>query len=386
MSEQTNQNAAVEQETNLANPFSEESWIDNSVNAVESQAQSFNQNSQSSSEDYETYDANEYIKMQLGFDDWDTARSQLDELKKFRESNPGEIKFNDDQSRLLYEYIQEKKEDDLVNFLQEKKKVERLYNADVKDASTAAEIIKLSMYQKNKDLDASEIDFLFNEKFSMPPKPEQMSDEYDSDYERRVASWENRVNEIEKRLVIEAKLAKPELEKYKSAYVLPELRTQAAYDGPTQEELEARQKVVELFSSSVDTAVNSFDGFTATVRDEGVDFNVAYIPSYEEKQVVAQQLKSLAENNLNVNALFADRWVNDDGTVNIQQVTKDLFLLQNEGKITQKYVNEAANRRLAMHLKNQSNINFTNQSQSNTFAPNNQQSEMDKLAAIMFAK
>jgi hypothetical protein len=39
-----------------------------------------------------------------------------------------------------------------------------------------------------------------------------------------------------------------------------------------------------------------------------------------------------------------------------------------------------------MHLKNQSNINFTNQTQSNTFAPNNQQSEMDKLAAIMFAK
>ncbi len=67
------------------------------------------------------------------------------------------------------------------------------------------------------------------------------------------------------------------------------------------------------------------------------------------------------------------------------EMAKDLFLLQNEGKITQKYVNDAANKRLAMHLKKQSNINFGSTDQG-TFAPDNRQSEMDKLAAIMFAK
>jgi hypothetical protein len=38
-----------------------------------------------------------------------------------------------------------------------------------------------------------------------------------------------------------------------------------------------------------------------------------------------------------------------------------------------------------MHLKKQSNINLSS-TNSGTFSPNGQQSEMDKLAAVMFAK
>jgi hypothetical protein len=405
MSEEMNQEAANVEQANLPNPFAQENWVDSSPpedsyetydaneylkqqlgidswDAAKASLDEYNR-LKNSSEEYETYDANEYIKTQLGFDDWDTAKQQLEELRRAKESG---FQFENEESKKLYEYIRENKEDDLVSFLQEKKQFDRLYNAEVKDAATAADIVKLSMYQKNKDLDKSEIDFLFNEKFSMPAKPQQMADEFDSDYEQRVSAWENRVNEIEKRLVIEAKLAKPELEKYKSSYVLPELNKQTPYEGPTQEELETRQKVVNKFVSDLDNAAFTFDGFTASVRDEGAEFNVAYTPSIEEQLVVGEQLRYLAENDLNVNMLFADRWVNDDGTVNSRQVARDLFLLQNEGKIMQKYANEAANRRLAMHLKNQSNIHFTNQTQSNTFAPDNSKSEMDRLAAIMFAK
>ena len=126
--------------------------------------------------------------------------------------------------------------------------------------------------------------------------------------------------------------------------------------------------------------------FTATVKDEGVDFNVAYVPSMEEKQAVEKQMREFVENDLDVNVIFAERWVNSDNTINVKQMTKDLFLLQNEGKITQKYINEAANKRLALHLKKQSNIDLNGTNSGGTFDPSNQQSEMDKLAAIMFAK
>jgi hypothetical protein len=97
-------------------------------------------------------------------------------------------------------------------------------------------------------------------------------------------------------------------------------------------------------------------------------------------------MKEFADNNLDANMIFAERWVNDDNTINVKQMAKDLLLIQNEGKITQKYVNEAANRRLAMHLKKQSNINISGQQQQGTFIPDGYQSEMDKLAAVMFAK
>jgi hypothetical protein len=384
MSEQATTEQATLDQANLSNPFSEQNWAEPEVKETGSNEQfqpQQEQEQQQEEADEEIYDANEYLKQKLGFDDWDTAASEIEQLKKSKESSS--LKFENEESRKYYEYAKEQKEDDLLAFLQEKKKIEKLANADIKDANTAAEIIKLSMYQKNKELEQDEIEFLFKEKFNIPEKPEQNYDELDSEYEQRVANWESKVNEIEKRLVIEAKLAKPELEKIKSQLVLPEISPKQSTF--TQEEIEAQKKYINDFFVSANEVVNSFDGFSATVKDEGVDFNVAYTPSQEERQIVTEQLREFAENNLDANVIFAQRWVNDDGTLNTKQMTKDLFLLQNEGKIAQKYVNDAANKRLAMHLKKQSNINLSS-TNSGTFSPNGQQSEMDKLAAVMFAK
>jgi len=384
MSEQTNndQSSAIEQ-GNIVNPFSEESWVDSSVNANEQSQEPTQSQPEPSPQQAqeEIHDANEYLKEKLGFDSWDSAASQIDDLRK----KPG-IEFENEESRKFYEYAKENKEDELISFLEEKRKIDRLSNAEIKDANTASEIIKLSMNQKNKDLDQSEIDFLFNERFQKPSKPDQKFDELDSEYEERVSAWETKVNEIDRKLVIEAKLAKPELEKIKSNLILPDIFSKPSESAPTQEELQAQSRYMDNYYGNVDEAVNSFEGFTATVKDEGADFSVAYIPSIEEKQAVSEQLKYFAENNLDANMIFADRWVNDDNTINVKQMTKDLFLLQNEGKITQKYVNDAANKRLTMHLKKQSNIHLSGTENSGTFNADNSQSEMDRLAAVMFAK
>ena len=384
MSEQETTEQQTLEQANLSNPFSEQNWAEPEVKETGSNEQFQPQQEQPQSQEEaeeEIYDANEYLKQKLGFDDWDTAAQEIEQLKKSKESPL--LTFENEQSRKYYEYAKENKEEDLLAFLQEKKKIDKLANADIKDANTAAEIIKLNMYQKNKELEQDEIEFLFKEKFNIPEKPEQGYDELDSEYESRVSKWESKVNEVEKRLIIEAKLAKPELEKIKSQLVLPDI----SQNNPTftQEEIEAQKKYINDFFVSANEVVNSFDGFSATVKDEGVDFNVAYTPSQEERQIVTEQLREFAENNLDANVIFAQRWVNDDGTLNTKQMTKDLFLLQNEGKIAQKYVNDAANKRLAMHLKKQSNINLSS-TNSGTFNPNNQQSEMDKLAAVMFAK
>lgn len=384
MSEQETTEQQTLEQANLSNPFSEQNWAEPEVKETGSNEQFQPQQEQPQSQEEaeeEIYDANEYLKQKLGFDDWDTAAQEIEQLKKSKESPS--LTFENEQSRKYYEYAKENKEEDLLAFLQEKKKIDKLANADIKDANTAAEIIKLNMYQKNKELEQDEIEFLFKEKFNIPEKPEQGYDELDSEYENRVSKWESKVNEIEKRLIIEAKLAKPELEKIKSQLVLPDISQNNLTF--TQEEIEAQKKYINDFFVSANEVVNSFDGFSATVKDEGVDFNVAYTPSQEERQIVTEQLREFAENNLDANVIFAQRWVNDDGTLNTKQMTKDLFLLQNEGKIAQKYVNDAANKRLAMHLKKQSNINLSS-TNSGTFSPSNQQSEMDKLAAVMFAK
>lgn len=383
----TEQTVIEEQSTNeqinaSANPFAEASWADPSVKVENQSTESFSNQSQSNQEpESEIYDANEYLKNKLGFDDWESAATQIDEMR-----NRKGIDFENDESRKYYEYAKEQKEDELYKFLDEKRKIDRLSNSEIKDTTTAAEIIKLSMYQKNKELDASEVDFLFNEKFQRPEKPEQKFDELDSEYESRLSTWESRTNEIDKKLIIEAKLAKPELEKIKSNLILPDITSRQREPELSQEVLDAQRRYMDNYHSSVNDTINSFEGFSATVKDEGVDFSVAYVPSYEEKQAVANQMKEFADNNLDANMIFAERWVKDDGTIDVRQMTKDLFLIQNEGKITQKYVNDAANKRLAMHLKKQSNIDFSSSNQSGTFSPDNSRTEMDKLAALMFAK
>lgn len=382
------QNANEQEIVSLANPFSEESWNDNSGKASEAEAnaqsaeqqQQQQQQQQSQAEEEEVHDANEYLKQQLGFDDWETAKAEIEKLR----TSP-KLDFENENSRKFYEYAKEQKEEELLRFLEEKRKIDKLSVAEVKDTNTAAEIVKMSMYQKNKELDPSEIEFLFNERFQRPAKPQQAYDELDADYEARVSAWESRVNEIDKRLIIEAKLAKPEIEKIKNDLVLPDINPNKA-EQLSPEVLEMQKQYVENVKSAITDSINSFDGFTATVKDEGVDFSVAYVPSVEEKQAVEKQLRDFAENDLDVNVIFAERWVNPDNTINVKQMTKDLFLLQNEGKITQKYINEAANKRLALHLKKQSNIDLSGGNSGGTFNPSNQQSEMDKLAAIMFAK
>lgn len=390
MSELTNNEQQVEQVQDLPNPFSEESWVDpvskTQPESTPSQSQSETQSeapvqTSSSSDDYDLYDPDEYIKDKLGFSSFDEAAQEIERLKK-----GGSLEFENETSRKFYEYAKEQKEEELINFLQEKKKIERLASAEIKDEKTAEEIVKLSMYQKNRDLDQEEVDFLFNEKFNKPAKPEQRFDELDSEYEQRVSDWERKVNEVNKRLVIEAKLARPELEKIKESLVLPDINPQTAERQLTQEELEAQRQYMDYYYGSVNNVVNSFDGFSVTVKDEGADFTVNYVPSEEERRAVGEQLKYFAENNLDANMLFADRWVNDDNTINVEQMTRDLLLLQNDGKIAQKYVNEAANKKLAMHLKKQSNITIGETTPSGTFDASNRQTEMDKLAAIMFAK
>lgn len=388
MSEETTVQTAVEEQTQqVPNPFAEQSWSTTPVKAEETTVQKDTTTQQTQAtttdEEEEIIDANEYLKNRLGFDDWETAEQ---EIQKLKEKTSTEFKFENDLSKKAFDYLKENKEDELLSFLQEKKKVERLVNAEVKDAKVAEEIIKLSMYQNNKELDADEINFLFNEKYSIPQKPEQGFDQTDEEYAQAISNWESRVNEVQKKMVIEAKMAKPELEKLKGTLVLPDIAPSNQDNGISQEELEKYQQSVESFKGQIDGTLKSFDGIQVSVKDEGVDFNVAYTPSQEEKEIIKQQLNDFAENGLNANIIFAQRWVNDDGTINVRQINDDLFTLNNKDKIFQKAVNDAANKRLALHLKQQSNITLNGNQSQGTFTPDNQQSEMDKMAAVFFAK
>lgn len=372
------------------NPFSDNSWSDSPLQQQETAPQSepAATTSPDTQEEYEEeiVDADEWLKGQFGWESADAAKAEIEELRKLRETatTQADIEFANEQSAKFFKLLQDGKEDELYSFLEQKKKIDRLSSADL-DNATAADIIKLNMQQKYKDLTPSEIEYKFNKQFGVPSRPIQKDIESDEEYQERLQSWESRVKDVETEMFIEAKLAKPELEKYKSELVLPEIQfegQQQSYE-PTQEELEAQAALVNSFKQNAQNALKSFDGFSVSVKDEEVEIPLSYAVSDEEKSVVSAQLERFADSNFDANVLLAERWLKEDGRgsyeLNTGQIIKDLTLLQSEGRVNQKFVNDAAAKRLAEHIRKTSNVTVSSRSTTaqNTFSPE-QKTQRDK--------
>ena len=382
------QESVQQQPAPAFNPFSDDSWAPSPDAAQEAaiarQQESPNVTSSPDTEEEEIVDADEWLKREFNWESAEQAKAELEELRQLRESasSQAEIEFANEQSAKLFQLLQEGKEDDLYSFLENKKRIDRLASADL-NTSTAAEIIKLNMAQKYKDLTQEEINYKFNKDFGIPSRPVQKDIETDEEYQERVSAWEGRVKDVETEMLIEAKLAKPELEKYKSELILPDIQFETnnqAYE-PTQEELEAIEAQINSFKQSAQAALKSFDGFSVSVKDEEVEIPLSYAVSDEERSVVAEQLERFADSNFDANMILAERWLKEDGRgsyeLNTNQIIRDLTLLQSEGRVNQKFVNDAAAKRLAEHIRKTSNVTMTSRTPQNTFNPE-QKSELDK--------
>ena len=367
------------------NPFSDSAWsaTPDFTNAASEQSATSSPDTQEEYEE-EIVDADEWLKTQFGWENAESAKAEIEELRKLRENatTQSEIEFANEQSAKFFKLLQEGKEDDLYSFLDQKKKIDRLASADL-DNATASEIIKLNMQQKYKDLTPSEIEYKFNKQFGIPSRPVQKDVETDEEYQERFSAWESRVKDIETEMFIEAKLAKPELEKYKSELILPDIQfegTQQSYE-PSQEELDAQVALINSFKQNAQSALKSFDGFSVSVKDEEVEIPLSYAVSDEERNAVASQLERFADSNFDANVLLAERWLKEDGKggydINTQQVVRDLALLNNEGRVNQKFANDAAAKRLSEYIRKTSNVTVNSRTAQSTFNPE-QRTELDK--------
>lgn len=100
----------------------------------------------------ETPAANEWWK-EFEFQDADTAKN---EIKRLKEAKPEEIKFANEDSKKVFDYLKEGKTDDLYSFLDQQKKVSRLLDGDV-DEKKAAEIIRFNLSTK-KDFTEADVE------------------------------------------------------------------------------------------------------------------------------------------------------------------------------------------------------------------------------------
>lgn len=382
MSEQLENQDAVEQSSEaIVNPFAEESWID-SVNAedktekvydaeasLEESESSYVENNEQEESDEEVYDADDYLRQNLGFDSWEVAKEEIEKLRASKGT-----KYENEESERIHKALLEGKTDEVYSYLERQIKINKLISSEI-DEKNAVDIVKLSMKSKYSNLTDEEIDYKFNKQFNFPKQPEQNFDETDEEFQSRYKDWEDKVRDVKMDLMIEAKTSRSEIENLKRDIKLPDLSTQEQRQ-PTQEELENLKSYVQDYNKSVESAINSFDGFSVGYKDEDVSIQSTYSPSIEEKQAVSDILKNFSANNFDANVIFAERWLTPDGKVDVPQLTRDIALLYSDTKVMQKLVNDGVTKRLSEYRKSTSNIRVNNGSSRNFTPESNQSASM----------
>lgn len=322
----------------------------------------------------ETFDEATYLKNNFGWESSDAAKTELERLRNL-EKNPvrEEIKYDNEDSKRIHQLIKEKKFPELREYLNQQDRLDRLSGYDLSKADQAAEVLKTHMRLKNPDLSEEDVDHYINKKFRLPQKPQNNLDLTDAENEAAMASWQEQVNEIHRDMMIEAKLVKPELSKFKSELILPDI--QAPVDPSIaeaqQKELQQQQAQRENYLKVLESDYKNFNGFNVGYKDEDVEYAVSFVPTDEEKVALKEELK-----DFNLNSFFDKEWFDDKGNPKTDRIMADLYFLKNREKIFQKFVNESARQRLAALKKDRANITVGTTSQG-TFEPDNR-TEMQK--------
>jgi hypothetical protein len=295
----------------------------------------------------QSFDSNQLVKERFGYD---TVEQAEQEFKKLKEQPSFE--FKDDVSKSLFDAIKEGKADDVYEILNQQKRLEKLTSSEL-TPDLAAEIVKTNIKNKYKDLSADDVELLFYDQHFVPLKPEQGYEESDEDYAGKVKTWQSQVDYADRKLMIEAKVIRPELEKLKSEIKLPDIYNEAGREAQSQEEFEIMQQARSIYEKTLDSDFQSFSGFNVSVKDEDVEIPISFNIAEDERLAIKNDLT-----DFDSDSYFEKRWFAEDGKPKVQQIMADKYLLENREKIFSKIANEAASQRLLAHLKKNGNINI----------------------------
>lgn len=309
------------------------------------------------------------FKEKFGYDTPETAIKDIEELRAFK-STPiiPEIKFENEESEKLFKAWQAGKKSEVYSFLEQDLRIDKLINAEL-NKDSAADIVKLGMQLKYKDLTPEEINYKFNKQFALPAKPALLPAEDQEEYDERVKTWEIQITDKQMELMIEAKLAKPELQNSKQKLIFPEIESPAD-EGYTQYlkalsegdrlAAEASEEYKKFTPKSIETKINFND------EANKIAFEFQYEPDVEG---FAKAVELTSDINL-----FWKNFTNQDGTPNRQKFLDAIYYANNKDKVLLEAMKQAKNATIKASLPDNSQGGLVRQLPQ-TQEPN----ELDKL-------
>lgn len=245
--------------------------------------------------------------------------------------------------------LQAGKYDDLYQVLHEERQLERLTAAEV-NKDTANDIIKLSMQIKYKDegLTEAEIDHKFKKQYGIPKEPTELATESEEEFQERHNEWKDRVAEIEMEKIIDAKVAKRELEAAKSKIVLPDIESEVdedylQYKFNLEESAKAASENIEAYKTfnpkSIETKIDFND------ETNKISFQFQYEPDAESFSKAMEFVTNPESKN---------PFINQDGTTDRKRVLEALYFGLNKEKILLEAMKQAKNATLKSQLPDNS--------------------------------
>jgi len=323
----------------------------------------------------EIVDANEYLKTNLGYDSWETAKAELAELKALKEAAPKPIEYANDESKKVHELLLAGKVKEVKAIYDLQEKLEGV------DGLKAEEAIKLHIEQTNKHFKKADVDDVFEEKYTYPEKPVQGDIEDDDDFSKRQEKYNAAVEKINRRIERDAVTAKEDLAKLRTEIKLPEI---PSTPNPELEEFEA-------FKHGQTTAEETHKFLVETVSklsEKDVSFNLSFNDEAKKVKVDVSYLAD-KEGVDKAKAAATDyahflqtTYYNEDGSPLGDKLTKDIYLIQNWDKMMTEGIKQAVNETMLQIARNQKNIGDGFQRNFNIVQP----SEIEKLKEQVFAK
>lgn len=310
------------------------------------------------------------FKEKFGYEKPEDILAEIEALRAAKAVPPPtpEIKFENEQSKKLFEAIKGGKQKEAYAILAEQEKLELLTSSPV-TKENAADIIKAGMQNKYKTLSPELIEHRYNKTFGIPKEPIQSSIETDDEYEERVAEWKEKVKDIENERIIEANIILPELEAQKAKLVLPEIEQTVdeqyvQWKKSLDEEAATEAETLQAYKAFKPADLTFALDFIDDVNKVKTTFN--WVPDAESFQK-AQEMVIDAEK-------YYAKYKNSDGSPNRKQYLLDIYFAANKEKIIMEAMKQAKNATIKSKLPDNTSGGITRQIPQGT-----ELSEIDKL-------
>lgn len=289
------------------------------------------------------------FKEKYGWENPEAAIQDIDRLRAF-EAEPRIPQFQvpDDESGRILRALAAGKKQEVWQALDHEMRIERLLTSEVTKDS-AVDIVKMGMALKYKDLSPDEINYRFNKQFAIPAQPQKGYDEDEEVYNQRLSEWQAIATDKQMELMIEAKLAKPELQNAKGKLEIPDIETpvdegyvqyQQMLETRTQQDQETKAAYQKLNPKAIETKLDFKD------EPNKIAFQFQYEPD-------ADGFKQAVEIASNMD-LFWQTFSNPDGTPNREKFLKAIYFANNEEKVLLSALNQSKNATLKAQLPDNS--------------------------------